>query len=643
VRAVPPVDPRASALAARWTERLNRVLASCDGPLFAALFSEDGYWKDFLSLTGTYRTFGGREEIGAAWADHVGLARPANARLAVGRIQPRAVRRAARNLIEFYVDFDTAQGRATSFVRLLDSDSDSADRQVWILLTTLQELRGYEERTGEHRPTGLQYSRTFAGDSWLDERCAEQRFDDREPEVLIVGAGQGGLVLGARLRQLGVDALIVEANERVGDNWRRRYHSLTLHNEVWTNSLPYMPFPDTWPVFVPKDKLAGWLEAYAEAMELNVWTSTRMTAASYDEGEARWTVTVRLGDGTVRTVQPPHLVMAIGGAAGAPFMPQIPGADAFQGEIVHSSTFTTGISYKGKHAVVIGTGTSAHDVAQDLYENGAARVTMVQRGPTAVVSLVPSGTMVYAIYSEGPAEDIDLAVAATPYPVLRETYQWLTKRTCEVDKDLLDGLRRVGFQLDFGEDNTGFHMMHLRKGGGYYINVGCSDLIAAGKIDLLQSERMKQFVATGVETVDGSVIPADIVVMGTGYANLQIGIGDYLGPEVAEKVGPVWGFDENYIMRNMWQPTGQPGLWIMGGTLSDARLYSRFLALHLIAELRGIDLPRCVHERDPRYDAATAISVALAMAPAKGSLDGARADGAGVWPVDPWANSRDRM
>ena len=99
--------------------------------------------------------------------------------------------------------------------------------------------------------------------------------------------------------------------------------------------------------------------------------------------------------------------------------------------LLHSSTFGSGISYEGKRAIVFGTGNSGHDVAQDLHANGAAEVTMIQRSPTCVVSLVPSGTMVYALYSEGPPnDDIDLITAAIPYPVLRETYQWLTKRTC---------------------------------------------------------------------------------------------------------------------------------------------------------------------------------------------------------------------
>jgi hypothetical protein len=208
------------------------------------------------------------------------------------------------------------------------------------------------------------------------------------------------------------------------------------------------------------------------------------------------------------------------------------------------------------------------------------------------VSLVPSGTMVYSVYGEGPPpEDIDLVTAAIPYPVLKETYQWLTKRTCELDKAMIDGLQAVGFETAYGEDDTGFHMMYLRKGGGYYLNVGCSDLIVSGAIKVVQYRRFERFVEGGMRLQDGSTVPADLVVLATGYSNQQDGVRGLLGDEIAERVGPIWGFDQNHSMRNMWQRTAQERLWIMGGSLIDARLYSTFLALEIIADLHGIKLP----------------------------------------------------
>ncbi|TQC47845.1 NAD(P)/FAD-dependent oxidoreductase [Rhodococcus sp. WS4] len=589
---VESLDVQATEIFDRWLSRCRDAFESRDAAAMAGLFAEDGYWKDILSFTGGYRTFTGASAIREAFGAKAPDVQPHSIRPAAERTPPRFVRRSARDIIEAYFDFDTAIGRGTGFVRLLHDPRNPFEPAVWILLTTLQELDGHEERVGSHRPTGINYSQNFAGDNWLDERRAEVTFDNREPEVIVVGGGQSGLILGARLRQMGVDALIVEKNARVGDNWRQRYHSLTLHNEAWANSMPYMPFPPTWPTFIPKDKLAGWLEAYAEAMELNVWTSTELVNADYDEASARWTVQLRCADGVVRSKSAPHLVVAVGGSSSVPNKPTLPGLDGFEGEVIHSSEFTSGLSYAGKRVIVVGTGNSGHDVAQDLYSNGAAAVTMMQRNPTCVVSLVPSGTLVYSLYSEGPpVDDIDLITAAIPYEVLRETYQWLTRRTCDLDKDLIARLNAVGFETEYGEDGTGFHMKYLRSGGGYYINVGCSDLIADRKIGLVQAREMDQFVPEGLRMADGTLVEADLVVLATGYRNLQHGLSSLLGQEIADRVGPIWGFDENHVMRNMWQRTRQPGLWIMGGSLIDARLYSRFLALQITADLNSLALP----------------------------------------------------
>lgn len=587
------IDKSLDSARSQFSNWLKGFAQLCETPTreqFHTLFDEDCYWKDILSFTGGYRTYARETDVFDAFKAAIATTPVDNVRIADHRIAPRHVRRSAKDIIEAYFDFDTPQGHGTGFVRLLVTDGSDAGR-AWLMLTTLQSIHGHEEQIGERRPTGVEWSQSFAGDNWLEQRQSEKQYRDRDPEVLIVGGGQGGLTLAARLRQMGVDALIVEKHPRVGDNWRTRYHSLTLHNEVWANCLPYMPFPETWPTFVPKDKLAGYLEAYAEAMELNVWTSAEMQHATYDADQETWTVDLVNASDGARKIRARHLVMAIGGSTGVPNTLTLPGIDQFVGEIVHSSEFRGGVAYRNRHAIVIGAGTSGHDVAQDLYENGAASVSLVQRGPTCVVSLVPSGTMVYGLYREGPPDDMDLITAAIPYEVLRETYQWITKRTCEIDAELLESLRAVGFKLDFGHDDTGFHMMYLRKGGGYYINVGCSELIADRKVALVQADQIDTVVAEGIRLTDGNTLPADLIVNATGYRNLQNALADRLGAEIAERVGPIWGFDENHAMRNMWQRTAQESLWIMGGTLIDARLYSRFLAVQIVADLRGVKLP----------------------------------------------------
>lgn len=570
-----------------WLDGARDAMALGDEARFAALFAEDGFWMDYLAFTWRYRTFAGRDEIASAFERTHEQARLKGLEISSQRARPRLARRSGVDVLEGYVDYSVAAGRGTAYVRLR-LDDPSGEPRIWIMLTTLQELEGYPSLVGVDRPKGREHG---AGpENWLDRRLREKRFDDREPEVVIVGGGHGGLVLGARLRQMGVDALIVEKHPRIGDNWRRRYHSLTLHNEVATNTLPYMPYPQNWPAFLPKDKLAHWLESYAEAMELNVWTDTEVLSGERGD-DGTWTLTVRRSDGE-RVIRTPHVVMATGGHSGVPNKPRLDGLEDFRGRVMHSSEYRTGRDHVDERVVVVGTGSSAHDIAQDLHENGARAVTMIQRNPTAVISLDPCGTMVYAAYSDDrDPTDVDFVQAATPYPILKDTYQWLTRKTCELDKDLIAGLEAAGFRTDFEPDRTGFHMKYLRKGGGYYINAGASDLIIDGSIAVRQAADVATIEARGLRLTDGSLLEADTIVLSTGYKNQQEGVRQLFGDDIAERVGPIWGFDENHVMRNMWVRTAQDGLWVMGGALMEARLYSTYLALQIRADLDG-NLPK---------------------------------------------------
>jgi cation diffusion facilitator CzcD-associated flavoprotein CzcO len=572
-----------------WVMNFGDALEARDAAALADGFLLDGFWKDFLSFTWEHRVFSGRNQIRAAFAESLAAIEPRSARIAEGRTAPRLLRRAGKWVIEGFFDFDTKWGRGTAFVRLLHNQAHPAHPQIWLMLTTLQELRGFEEKIGRRRPSGNEYAMNTCANNWQDDRDQRRTFADRDPEVLIVGAGHAGLILAARLGQLGVDTLVIDKTPRIGDVWRNRYHSLTLHNELTANHMPYMPFPEIWPTWLSKDRLAGWLESYAEAMELNVWTSTELLTSSYDEKTKTWTARVRQADGTERTLRCKHLVVAIGVSGSIPNIPKIPGLKDFRGEVKHSGEYTRGANYKGKRAIVIGTGNSAHDVAQDLHVNGAEAVWLYQRSPTCVVSLEPSAIKVFQVYSEGPSvDDMDLVTSSLPYPVLVDTYKFMTKRAAEDDRELLAALNKAGFETYYGVDETGFHMMYLRGEGGYYINVGCSELIIDGKVGVIQARDAAQFVEEGLRMQDGSVIPCDLVVLATGFRNMQEGIRRLVGDGIADKVGPIWGFDQDYQMRGMWRRTPQDGFWVMGGALIDARLNSRFLALEIKASLEGL-------------------------------------------------------
>lgn len=571
-----------------WLARFGEAVAAPDvaGPA-SSLFIETASWKDVLSLTWEHRTFSGPDQIGGALAEGVALFGISNIRLSEGRAAPRLLRRMGRWVVEGFFDFDTKFGRASSFVRLvMDQDQPDTGR-AWLLHTALQNLHDHPEKIGANRPTGNEYAMNTRPTNWSDDRQIAREFADRDPEVLIIGGGHAGLMLAARLGQMDVDALVIEKTPRIGDVWRDRYHSLTLHNETTANHMPYLPFPETWPTWLSKDRLAGWLEYYAEALELNVWTSTELLSSEYDSAKRLWTARIRR-DGLERTITCKHLVASIGVSGSIPNRPEIPGLDVFKGEVRHSGEYSRGAEYKGKNCLVVGTGNSAHDVAQDLYVNGASSVALYQRSPTCVVSLDPSAISVFKIYSEGAPEDMDLVTAALPYDVLFNTYQFMTKRHAEQDRPMIEALNKAGFETYYGHDDTGFHMMYMRGEGGYYINVGCSDLIIEGKVGVVQHRDAERFVPEGLLMKDGTIRPLDLVVLATGFRNMQEGIRDLVGDEVADKVGSIWGFDQDWQMKGMWRRTAQDGFWVMGGALIDARLNSRYLAIEIKADLLGL-------------------------------------------------------
>jgi thioredoxin reductase len=576
-----------AALAENWLAQFDTALAQGDGVLLAALFHRDSYWRDVLALTWDIRTVSGADAILKELKQHAGRAAPAGFRVDPDRTAPRRVKRAGTETIEAIFQFETAQGRGSGVLRLTPDPDDGNRPKAWTLLTTLDELKGLEETVGRARPTGQSHARDFRGPNWLDQRKSAAAYTDSDPTVLVVGGGQAGLSIAARLTQLKVDTLIVDREARVGDNWRNRYHALTLHNQVQVNHLPYMPFPPNWPTYIPKDKLAGWFEAYVESMEINYWPGTEFLGGSYDDALGRWSVRLRRADGTVRAMHPRHVVMATG-VSGIPSLPDIPTLKNFGGTVLHSSRYDDGEPWKGKRALVIGTGNSGHDIAQDLHSSGAT-VTLVQRSPTLVVNVEPSAQLAYALYDEGPpTEDCDLIATSMPFSLVRKSHILLTEQGKVLDKSLLDGLTRVGFRLDFGEEGSGWQFKYLTRGGGYYFNVGCSDLVVAGEIGLVQFADIAEFVAAGARMRDGETIAADLIVLATGYKGQEVLVRKLFGDEIANRVGPIWGFGDTAELRNMYTRTPQPGLWFIAGSLAQCRIYSKYLGLQIKARESGL-------------------------------------------------------
>ncbi|CAH0137361.1 NAD(P)/FAD-dependent oxidoreductase [Roseomonas sp. CECT 9278] len=572
------------AAADGWLRDFAEALDAGDPVGLAALFAAECHWRDILGFGWDLRTTSGAEAIAAGLLAGAATARPRGFALAPGRTAPRRVSRAGTDCIEAIFAFETATGPCTGVIRLVTMDGTP---RAWTLMTALAEIHGHEDPAEGRRWQDVDWKRNFGGENWLDRRRRAVAYDDRDPAVLVVGAAQAGLSVAARLGLLGVDTLVVDREARIGDSWRRRYHALTLHNETRVNHLPYMPFPKSFPVFIPKDMLANWFELYAEAMELNVWTGTELTGGSWDEAARCWSVTLRRADGSTRTMRPRHIVMA-NGTSTTPRMPDLPGLKDFAGAVRHSSAMGSGLDWAGKRALVLGTGTSGHDTAQDLAVSGAASVAIIQNRPSLVVSLKEAQAP-YALYDEDIAfEDKDLLATSFPYPVYKRGHQRMTEMTSAADAALLEGLRQRGFRLTFGQDDTGWQMMYAQRGGGYYFDAGCSQMIIDGRVGLMQFADIDRFVAEGARMKDGSIVPADLLVLATGYEGQAQAARRLLGDAVGDRVGQVWGWDPEGELAGMWRPTGQDGLWFHAGGLAQCRIYSKVLALQIKARELGI-------------------------------------------------------
>lgn len=574
--------------------KLGQALASGDIDAAVNLFQAECYWRDLVTFTWNLKTMEGHEQVRDMLKSQLAATKPSNF------VQDtKETASEAGGVTDGWFEFETGVARGYGHIRLKDG-------LIWTLLTTMTELKGHEEPKGIRRPMGAEHGHDRNRKTWKEKReteAAELGYSI-QPYVVIIGGGQGGIALGARLRQLGVPAIIIEKNERPGDSWRKRYKSLCLHDPVWYDHLPYIPFPENWPVFTPKDKVGDWLEMYTKVMELNYWGSTTAKSAQFDEKTGEWTVVVdRAGQEVV--LRPKQLVLATG-MSGKANVPKIPGQDIFKGEQQHSSQHPGPDAYAGKKVVVIGSNNSAHDICAALWEAGAD-VTMLQRSSTHIVksdSLMEIG--LGDLYSERAVQGgmttrkADLIFASLPYRIMHEFQIPIYNQIREKDAEFYKALEKAGFMLDFGDDDSGLFMKYLRRGSGYYIDVGACDLVIDGSIKLKSGSDVSHLTENAVVLKDGTELPADLVVYATGYGSMNGWAADLISREVADKVGKCWGLGSNTTkdpgpwegeQRNMWKPTQQEALWFHGGNLHQSRHYSQYLSLQLKARQAGIDTP----------------------------------------------------
>jgi putative flavoprotein involved in K+ transport len=560
--------PERTTLAA-WLEAFSGAMASGNADDVAALFGETCFWRDLVAFTWTIRTIEGRDAIRAMLDAALASVKPHGWAVAEPT-QPGAT--------NGFISFDTALGRCDGYVRL------DAQGRCLTLLTALRELKGFEERE-----TSRGMRRAADGDAIR-----------RQPYVLIVGGGHCGLSLAARLAALNVPALVVDRHARTGDSWRSRYASLRLHDPVWSNDMPYLSYPNDWPVFPQKDQVGDWLESYARTLELDVWHQAECVGAQYDPAHGQWHVRI-VRDGEETTVRPQHLVFATG-LSGEPNMPSIAGAASFAGTQCHSSGHRGGDGFRGRKVVVFGSNTSAHDICEDLFRHGAD-VTMIQRSATFVMRQQRMLEMLQSLYSKEAVargldvERADLQRAALPIRMIPAVYRPIMETIAKEDDAFYQRLAAAGFKHSYGEDGSGPVGLMYRRGGGFYLDTGASELIANGSIKLKSGLEAVRIERSAVVLSDGSRVEADHIVYATGYRPMHELIAKLISPEVAQTVGRVFGYGSGFDgdpgpwegeLRNVWKPTRQPGLWFHVGNFQMARFYSRLLALQLKARFEGM-------------------------------------------------------
>ena len=553
------------------------------------IFEDNACWRDLLAFSWNIITVAGIDDI-------ANMFKSTAAQVSVQEWEIVGDVTHVSNEISCWFTFVTGIAKCKGRLTLVDG-------RCSVLFTTIEELIGHEEAVCARREIGYVNTPVKGRKSWLEAKLErEQRLGDIEhPYVVIIGGGQGGIGLSARLDMLGVTNVVLDKNRRAGDSWRNRYRSLYLRNTVWQNHMPYLEFPENWPIFISKDRMGDWLEMYVKVMDINYWTSSTCVGAKYFDDRQAWIVDV-LCEGEMIQLKPKHLVIATG-VSGQPKAPDVSGIKSFRGDICHSSRFDTGTEFTGKECVVVGSNNSAHDICMDLWEHGA-NVTMIQRSDTLVVrSETFFGRSSYKqkdTNSPITTADLDLMGASVPYQVIRDQMKSDWVQIAKEDSEYYRRLNDAGFALTFGDDDSGLEMMYMYRGSGYYIDVGATELIVSGAVKLRSGVSVKSILEDGMILSDNSKVDADLIVFATGYRPISSLVSKLISPEVATKIGQCWGLGSGTKydpgpwegeLRNMWKPTDQDGLWFHGGGLTQSRLYSRFLAIQLKARMENIPTP----------------------------------------------------
>ncbi|KAJ7572838.1 dimethylaniline monooxygenase [Mycena floridula] len=569
-----PITVDATGVASTWLSQLADALTSGSTHAFVDCILPGGFFRDVLTFSWDTRSPSSAADIHAYLIDKLKAGEITELKLdekagltpEYGFIGPH---KGVSGGFSFSTPIATGQG----FYRLISDETG-----VWKALSLsmeMAEFKGHEEAGAE---LGMYGGHTLL---WEDVKRERREQVESDPQVVIIGAGQHGLMTAARFKQMGIRAIIVEQNARVGDNWRERYPILTLHTTKNQYQMLYQPFPKNWPIHTPKEKLADWFEFYASSQDLVVWTNSRpLPTPKYDSETKKWTVVIDR-NGQHVTLHPSHIVIATG-VIGAPRIPtDVTSPESFTGETFHASKYPGGRHFTGKRVVVVGAGNTAADICQDLAFHKAASVTMVQRSRTAVRTLKAVSDDLFKLYPDDvPIEISDLKHSSFPFGLERI----LIGETVDADKKLHDGLEKAGFKVN---RSTPYFVLIFERYGGNAIDVGCADRIIAGDVKIKHGVEPRGFTSDSLIFSDDSSLKADVVIWATGYHLITDSLRPLFGDDVIDQGGPIWGLDEENLIRGCYRTSGYPGFWYAGGGFDTGRTGSKALALSIKAQELG--------------------------------------------------------
>ncbi|KAJ7253392.1 FAD/NAD-P-binding domain-containing protein [Mycena haematopus] len=568
-----------SQISSSWLQKFGAALKSGDIDATVSCIHPNGCFRDILVFSWNNRCLYGHRKLAAYLTKGLAKASVTDVELEsrpgltaeYGVLTHKLPLRA----VSAGFTFSCAIGLGRGHFSLVSTDL--GEWKALVVMMALADIKGHEETQPAY---DVYRGHALASVDALSER---RHAIKTNPHVLIVGGGQTGLMVAARFKKMNISALVVEKNPRIGDNWRSRYPMLTLHSPKKMNSMLYQPFPKTWPAFIPRDKMADWLEQYVQSQDLLVWTNSRpLPQPTYNSSIKRWTVVVDR-DGVCVTLNPVHIVIAAG-TLGAPRIPVIRDQEVFIGTTLHSSKYNGGKPFSGKRVIVVGAGNTAADICQDLVFHDAQSITMVQRSSTWISSGISARMMFDRMYPQELEMDVcDLLALARPLRLMKMIEKRTMKQTLEEEKTTHRGLREVGFNLQ--TEKTFLTLWYEKLGG---LDMGCAELIRAGKIKVKQGVEIVKFNDHSVVFTDGCALEADIVVFATSYESIADSMRILFGDEALDRVGPIWGIDEEGELRGCYRRTGHPGLWFTAGDFAVSRPFSKQLALQIKAIELGL-------------------------------------------------------